>query len=180
MTKSDEIQILLSSTRSLHESLPPGIHKVLDAVKEQYRLNWNGIHGISHWMRVYQNGMELAEKTGADKKIVTLFAFLHDACRKDDDYDLDHGERAAEFIDTLQGSVLHLSDSDLEVLKEACVYHSHPSCRGNITMKTCYDADRLDLGRHGVSIIPDLRYLCTEAAQDPDMMDRAYKRSQRD
>jgi uncharacterized protein len=176
--RAEEITSLLDSV-NLSEGLSPEIRDILSAVREQYKLNWNGIHGISHWMRVRNNGLRLASKNGADKKIVELFAFLHDSCREDDGYDLEHGERAAAFIDTLQGSVLNLSDSDLNTLKGACYYHSHETCKGNITMKTCYDADRLDLGRPGVYIQPDPRYLCTDAAKDPEMLDWSYRQSQR-
>jgi uncharacterized protein len=176
MTKADRIQHILFSTLSIREGLSSEIRSVLEAVREIYALNWNGIHGISHWMRVYENGMRLSSRTGADKRIVGLFAFLHDSCREDDNYDIQHGERAAAFIDTLQGTVLNLSNSDLSVLRDACYYHSQETCRGNITMRTCYDADRLDLGRRGVGIKVDPAYLCTDAARDPEMIQWAFER----
>jgi uncharacterized protein len=179
VVRSEEIKRLIEQfQRPLQESLSQETRLVIDAVKAQYRLDWNGIHGISHWMRVYENGMRLASKTGADKRIVELFAFLHDSCRKNDNEDSAHGARAASFIDTLQGTVLNLDQQSLETLKAACINHSLETCRGNATMQTCYDADRLDLGRRGVSIEPDPEYLCTEAAKDPETIRWAYQRSQ--
>jgi uncharacterized protein len=180
MTRSEEIKYLLSSMQTpILEGLSSETREVLRAVRDQYVLNWNGMHGISHWMRVYENGMRLASKTGADRRLVELFAFLHDSCREDDNYDIEHGERAAAFIDTLQGNIFALSSSELNTLKDACYYHSQDTCRGNVTMQTCYDADRLDLGRPGVHIKVDPYYLCTEAAKDPEMISWAYQQSQR-
>jgi uncharacterized protein len=45
----------------------------------------------------------------------------------------------------------------------------------DITVQTCFDADRLDLGRVGK--IPDPRLLCTDAAKDPKTIDWANQRS---
>jgi len=28
-------------------------------LKQEYRLNWNGIHGYPHWARVRENGLRL-------------------------------------------------------------------------------------------------------------------------
>ncbi len=36
---------------------------------------------------------------------------------------------------------------------------------GDITVQTCWDADRLDLGRVGIT--PNPRWLCTACAKDP-------------
>ena len=46
---------------------------------------------------------------------------------------------------------------------------------GDATVLTCWDADRLDLGRVGIR--PDPKYLCTPAARDPEMLASAYLRS---
>jgi uncharacterized protein len=45
----------------------------------------------------------------------------------------------------------------------------------DITIQTCWDADRLDLGR--VGIVPDPARLCTVAARDPDLIRWAIERS---
>ncbi|MGO9117211.1 MAG: hypothetical protein ACLQPD_06315 [Desulfomonilaceae bacterium] len=42
-------------------------------------------------------------------------------------------------------------------------------------MLTCWDADRLDIGRVGLK--PVARKLCTEAAKKPEMIEWAYERS---
>jgi hypothetical protein len=58
-----------------------------------------------------------------------------------------HGERAALFIESLRGSLLHLKDEDFLLLYEAIRDHELGLTRGNVTVITCWDADRLDLGR---------------------------------
>jgi uncharacterized protein len=40
---------------------------------------------------------------------------------------------------------------------------------------TCWDADRLDLGRVGIR--PDPARLCNEAARHPKLLSEAYERS---
>ena len=70
--------------------------ELLQTLRAQYRLNWDGVHGYAHWARVRQNGLRLAEMTGANTRVVELFAFLHDICRQNDIIDHGHGQRAAD------------------------------------------------------------------------------------
>jgi len=144
-------------------------------LKNEYQLNWNGIHGFPHWVRVRENGLRLAKINGANPNVVELFAFFHDICRRRDGTDPDHGKRAAEFINSLEARIINLSEMDLDSLKVACAYHDQGLLEGNITVQTCWDADRLDLGRVGT--VPDPRYLCTIAAKQPELIDWAYRRS---
>jgi hypothetical protein len=37
---------------------------LIKEIRNQYRLNWHGIHGISHFLRVRDIGIRLAETTG--------------------------------------------------------------------------------------------------------------------
>ena len=37
--------------------------KLIQAIREQYVLNWQGIHGWAHWMSVLETGSCLPEKT---------------------------------------------------------------------------------------------------------------------
>lgn len=149
---------------------------LLEAIRAQYVLDFDfGIHGVSHWRRVRENGLRLAEQTGADTRVVELFAFLHDSRRFNDDHDPAHGTRAAEYARTLRGSLLHLDDDAFELLAHACRHHTDGLIDGHPTVLTCWDADRLDLGRVGIH--PDPRYLCTDAARDPSVIRWAYERS---
>ncbi len=144
-------------------------------LRGRFVLDWRGIHGAPHWARVRENGIRLAEETGADVRIVELFAFLHDSCRLNDDHDPAHGHRAAEFARSLVGIHIDLDPQDLDLLVTACVGHSHGFLDGDITVRTCWDADRLDLGRVGIR--PHADRLCTDAARDPMLIEWAYGRS---
>ena len=57
----------------------------------------------------------------------------------------------------------------------ACEDHSLGGRKGDITVLTRWDADRLDLGRVGIK--PSPAKLCTTAARQQSMIDWAYKRS---
>jgi uncharacterized protein len=149
--------------------------ELIRIIQQRFALNWKGLHGAPHWARVRENGLRLAETTGANTDVVELFAFLHDSRRLNDDSDYEHGKRAAIFAQALAGSVFELVPSDLEDLLTACRGHSDGLRQGHITVLTCWDADRLDLGRVGIKPSPER--LCTDAARDPSMIEWAYKRS---
>jgi uncharacterized protein len=149
---------------------------LMEVVRHEFALPLDGIHGEAHWARVCENGLRLAQQTGADPEILELFAYLHDVRREDDGWDPEHGSRSAEFVRSLQGSLLTLPEKSLRLLVHACAYHSAGLTEGDITVQTCWDADRLDLGRIGIR--PHPTYLCTDAARDPAMIEWALRRSQ--
>jgi len=148
---------------------------LISAIRSEYQLDWHGIHGASHWARVRDIGLRLAEKTGANTQVIELFAFLHDSRRFNDSHDPEHGNRAALLAETLRGSVIHLADEQFELLTFACQHHTFGHMEGDITVLTCWDADRLDLGR--VGIMPSPYKLCTAAARDSLMIEWCYERS---
>jgi uncharacterized protein len=140
------------------------IEPILRAILAEYELPWFGIHGVTHWGRVLENGLRLAESTGANEDVVTLFALFHDSRRVNEDTDPGHGLRGAEFAETLRGSLFELPDADFHLLKDACARHTAGLTEGDITVQTCWDADRLDLGHVGVK--PRIGKLCTTAAKE--------------
>jgi HD superfamily phosphodiesterase len=99
------------------------IGQVLTAAKGRLAIDLKGIHGIRHWTRVRENGHRLARQTGADKVVIELFAFLHDCCRESDRFDPGHGEWAAEFAESLRGTLIRLSDESFALLYEAIRGH---------------------------------------------------------
>jgi len=142
----------------------------------QYQLHLSGTHGLQHWIRVWRIGEELSRSTGANVTVVRLFAFLHDICREDEDVDLFHGVRAARLIkDVLQPDFLHLPEQDAKLLEFAVQRHTFGMTKADPTVMTCWDSDRLDLGRVGIK--PHPNRLCTDAAKDPDMIRHAYTAS---
>lgn len=148
---------------------------LVDMVERGFALRLDGIHGLAHWKRVCANGLRLAELTGADPLVVELFAFLHDSQRRNDGRDPLHGPRAARFAASLCGSLIDLPDEEFELLRYACEYHTNGLTEAHVTVQTCWDADRLDLGRIGVR--PDPCRLCTSAARDANMIEWAYRQS---
>lgn len=151
--------------------------KLIQQLRHHFVLDWDGIHGAPHWARVRENGIRLAAATGANVRVVETFAFIHDSCRQDDWQDPDHGSRAAVFARSLTGTILDLSQDEMDLLATACEGHSRGLMVGDPTLLTCWDADRLDLGRVGIR--PDPNRLGTEAARRPDFLQWAYARSLR-
>jgi uncharacterized protein len=138
-------------------------------------LGHNGFHGKDHWLRVLDNAREIAAATGANLRVVELFAVLHDSQRKNEDYDPAHGHRAAVYAIQLRGKWFHADDDEMDLLVEACRYHSDGLTSAHSTVQACWDADRLDLGR--VCIRPDPKHLCTQYAKGPEIIEAAFRRS---
>jgi uncharacterized protein len=144
------------------------VRPILEAVLQDYALPLSGHHGVAHWARVLENGLRLAGETGANVEVVSLFAVLHDSRRINESTDPGHGRRAAEFAGKLQGSLFHLNDHEFRLLYRACEGHTHQRNHPDVTIQTCWDSDRLDLGRVGVT--PHPSRLCTEVAKRPEMI----------
>ncbi len=138
---------------------------VVQAILEDYALPLGGFHGVAHWARVLENGLRLAEETGANVEVVSLFAVLHDSRRVNESTDPEHGPRAAAFAADLRGAVFDLGDHEFRLLYRACEGHTHERTHPDATIQTCWDSDRLDLGR--VGIMPHPSRLCTDAAKRP-------------
>ncbi len=47
------------------------INQVLQAILDKYVLPLDGHHGVGHWARVQENGVRLAEFTGANVEVVS-------------------------------------------------------------------------------------------------------------
>ncbi len=133
-------------------------------VSEQFLLGRDSLHGPSHWRRVETNGLLLATRTGADVTVVQLFAVFHDSRRENEGSDLEHGERGAGLARKMRGKYFELGDSAFEKLTYACSWHTRQRHHRDPTIGTCYDADRLDLGR--VMIIPSPDFMSTEFGQE--------------
>ena len=119
------------------------------------RLYESEVHGIEHWHQVEYNGLLLAKKTGADIDVVRLFAIFHDSKRLDDAYDREHGARGAEFAKLCREEKrFELDDKRFDLLYRACEQHTITQNTGDVTIDTCFDADRLDLGRVGIPLDP--------------------------
>jgi len=108
------------------------------------------IHGVAHWKQVEWNGIHLSSRTDADILVVRLFAWFHDSRRRNDSFDPGHGRRGAAYAKTLRKQVFDLEDAAFEKLIIACTLHTDEFQNDDPTIGTCWDADRLDLGRVGI------------------------------
>lgn len=92
----------------------PGVitQPFIDLLRQEFRLEWSGVHGSAHWARVRINGLRLAFYNGANTRIVEYFAFLHDVCRHNDVRDLEHGTRAARFAEFIRHQHIDLNDEE--------------------------------------------------------------------
>lgn len=130
------------------------------------RVAWlyDGIHGESHWKRVEKRGLFLSKRTGANVDVIRLFALFHDAGRFTNDEDYGHGERGALLAKEYYGKYFFLNDEQMELLIFACTHHEKGFISDDVTVGSCWDADRLDLGRVGEA--PHPRFMSTNIAKN--------------
>ena len=129
------------------------------------------LHGPRHWRAVARVGIMLARRTpGADLPLVVLFGLLHDSQRWHDGHDPEHGPRAALLARTLAAEgVLELGPDRLDLLCLACTEHADGLTSDDPTVGACWDADRLNLWRVGIT--PINRLLSTAAAHDDAVLE---------
>jgi uncharacterized protein len=145
----------------------PDAARLVDAVLEKSTGKDSFIHGESHWQRVAAAGLTLLPETpGADPALVFLFALFHDSMRLNDNYDPEHGPRGAALARELRGEAFDLEEAEMGLLAFACEEHTNGGIGPDPTVGVCWDADRLNLWR--VGIIPDPRFLSTEAARSEE------------
>ena len=121
-------------------------------------------HGVEHWDRVARFGRMLHQE-GVDMDVVLAFAYLHDSERKDNAEDIEHGKRASLLIDRIRETELRaLNDEQIAKLKRACEFHTIEHRTDDLTIDTCFDADRMDLLR--VGIMPDPKRMATKRGAD--------------
>lgn len=148
-------------------------NKIVESVKEIIKVNINAIHGINHWERVERFGHYLADLNGADKKILSLFAYTHDLGRENDGEDVFHGERSAQIAKMFwEKGVIESTTEDLDRLMYACSHHHKLRAESDdLTVQTCWDSDRLDMWRAGIE--PNPLYLYTKEAKNPLLIEKA-------
>lgn len=144
--------------------------KVLIDIFEDFDLELeDGIHGLYHWARVIENGVEIANHNNANKNIVIAFGFFHDCQRENDGEDPEHGFRGGEFMEKYRGKI-NLTDEEFDKVKIACSGHTNVLHHNDIDISTCWDADRLDLFRVGV--YPEPEYLNNEISKDESFIEQ--------
>jgi uncharacterized protein len=155
-----------ANKRSMASGIPTNeeVDRIWRQVAAQFDREPHSIHGPDHWRRVERDGLLLASRSGANIIVVRLFALFHDSRRVNDGWDPHHGARGAEHAATLRGAAFHLSDEDFERLHYACTWHTDGLHHDDPTIGTCWDADRLDLGRVGIT--PNKKFMSTAFARE--------------
>ena len=149
----------------------------LGKIAPQYKLNPSGAHGLSHWARVLENGMRLAEIEGGDTTVISLFAIFHDACRHNQARDPGHGQRGAVLAGELLQGYTGVSQEQLRLLQFACRDHTDGETEAELSVQICWDSDRLDLLRVHIKPTPDR--LCTKEAKSDEIRNWANQRARR-
>lgn len=153
---------LLSSTFSSEHLDPSELDLIVSQVINEAELRDSHIHGVQHWNMVERNGVYLCQHNDADEKVVRLFALFHDCQRLNDGYDKEHGPRAAHYAKTFRDR-LDLNEKQLAQLLTACKSHTFGKVAPDSTVGTCWDSDRLEIGRVGIQ--PDERFMTNHEAK---------------
>ena len=140
------------------------VAQVWTIVIREATINQFSIHGPQHWVRVERNGLYLAEQVGADKVVISLFAAFHDCMRANESLDPQHGLRGAEFAKSIRKQLPFMSDEQFDKLYYACQWHTDKILTDDVTLGACWDADRLDLRRVGIT--PNAKFLNSSFAKE--------------
>ncbi|XOF35194.1 MAG: hypothetical protein ACL93V_07885 [Candidatus Electrothrix sp. YB6] len=138
--------------------------ELIQKIKNETTVRPYSLHGYGHWERVAEYARFIAAHEEVNEHILGLFAYFHDCRRLSDGTDPEHGPRAAKYIQTFPKNLLKLEEADIERLMFACRYHTYEVATDDLTIKACWDSDRLDLGRVGIR--PDPKRLFTQTAVD--------------
>ena len=166
----DQIRMLGDGERNLIARFQTEIAALLEVIMDNFDKEACGIwHGPEHWARVELHAASVARAEGIDPLIPSLFALVHDSKREDEGADPQHGPRAAQFIRERRDDLFAFLDHEqVTDLATACELHSNGMTQGNAQVRSCWDGDRLDLGR--VDIEPVAGYLCTDYGKRDDVI----------
>jgi uncharacterized protein len=151
----------------------PNLDRLVLAARTGAPLADSRTHGEQHWRAVGRTGLEIVRADDTvDGHVVFLFALLHDARRFTNQSDPEHGPRAAALAVELRDKAwFSLDDERMALLVEACQLHDTGAVSDEPTIGACYDADRLQLTRIGIT--PDPALLSRPVSRDPEFIERA-------
>ena len=149
----------------------------LDSLLYKAAVDFNGVHGFAHWRAIYRNGIKLFPEI--DKTLLFYFSVFHDFFRNNDFSDKAHGKRALVALPLIKEN-LKMKGKDKSKIQEqldilAFTFEHHDDnpeeynaienpLKDNTTVRILIDADRLDLGRVGIT--PLSEYLLTEQGKE--------------
>ena len=149
--------------------------ELLLKIKEQFQIDWWGLHGVLHFNNVFLNGRLLSQQSKTTTRICDYFSIFHDSCRINEGLDCDHGKRGAELALKLRHHI-QLNETDFLILHNACSNHTSLRSADCMISALCADADRCDIGRVGSSY-PDHKQLLSPMAKQKEIIEQCYQRS---
>lgn len=154
--------------------------QIIAALRPYVRFD-SALHGPAHWAHVHRFGAALADRLDLPPEgrvCVELFAWLHDLARKDDEAGAQHAVDGAAQIEAILPVIADpLTPAQIETIRVAVRHHSDGMVSGRAgeagvfahidwprdlvvaTVGCCWDADRLDLPRVGMT--PSDRFMST-------------------
>ncbi|WP_412028282.1 hypothetical protein [Deinococcus yunweiensis] len=143
------------------------LHRIRTELADAFALGTHSLHGPAHWARVEMHAVRLAEVSGGDAEVGRWFSVFHDAARQDEGHDTGHGARGAALVRHYR-PLLPLSDAQVELLAQACHGHELGHVTDDPTIGACWDADRLELVRVGMTPRADLMSIAAGQAAARD------------
>lgn len=151
------------------------MRKLIERLKQDNEFYYSDIHGRKHYANVMAAGLELADYFKLNPKLFKYFAYLHDSCRKNEGHDPLHGQRAAEYIESVK-HLIDLCTAERWMLQSACAMHTSAKPwdghKYTLFEKCAFDADRSDIGRVCFSVDP--AYLFTRKGKELFVDDQEY------
>lgn len=124
------------------------------------------VHGDSHWRAVAAVGLQLNSLVPrTSKPLLLAFGLLHDCRRQDENWDPQHGARAADVAQASLPLRDLLTGDEIDTLAHACLLHEKGKVdREDHNVGLCWDSDRYNLLR--LDIEPDRRLLSAPIDED--------------
>jgi uncharacterized protein len=146
----------------LNLTIPKNISRELQSLREtalslflDNGMNPESEHGPEHWDTVGLNAAILLSANNLNPITGFVFGTLHDCLRENEEDDPYHGHRAAGWIKNNRKRLkkLDLTEDEIDCLEYAALIHHTGETPDHGTIEgCCTDADRLDLGRVGISL----------------------------
>lgn len=145
---------------------PSDWDRLLAEARDGARLAHEPMHGEPHWRAVAWAGLRIrAHAPGVSPGVLVAFGLLHDCRRETDDWDPEHGDRAALVAARSRPLKRLLGAEGRDLVSEACRLHERGMSRPEaLAIGACWDADRVNLVRLGFRLDP--RYFTVLTPED--------------
>lgn len=147
-------------------------HSLLSEVQQGATHASSPLHGDKHWRAVAAAGIEIAGNNFEQRAVALAFGMIHDCQRLNDDWDPEHGLRAASWASRSQQLAGLIGKEGRNLVSQACLDHENGFTSNDETIGLCWDADRINLWRVGVC--PDQRFFSVLSGSAFEQMSVKY------